>query len=89
MFHTNNENLETTNYGGKRTTKLKHNRKARRKETRKYLGIKEYKQSSEDEKKTNKQKTSISGERKKLLETKLYSKNLIKEINTQAVHLLR
>ena len=53
------------------------------KETYEYLGILEAGTIKQAE--TKKCKKSISGKRKKLLETKLYSRNLIKGINTWAV----
>ena len=81
MCHNNNEKLKTANYETKRTTKSRKIRTLGKKRNLQYLEILEadtIKQAEIKEKITN----EYLRRRRKILETTLYYKNLIKTINT-------
>ena len=85
MCHGDKEKREMTNDGSNRTTKSRKNQNAQRKGNLRLFGnIKNrHHQTIRDERKKLRKKM------RKLLETKLHNRNLIKEINTWAVPLVR
>ena len=88
MCYDNNEKREKTNKRRNRTNKLRKNENAdKKKETYKYLGILEADPIKEIEMKEKLRKEYLRWNRK-IFETKLDSKNLMKGINTWAVLLL-
>ena len=88
MCHANTEKRKKTNSGRSKTAKSRKNQKFQRKRRLQVLGNigSGHHQTSEDEKKKQKQYLSRS---RKLLETKLYRLNLIKGMNTWAVSFVR
>ena len=88
MYHAHNEKWKMKNVGRNRNTKSRENQNTQRKGNSQILGNigSRYHQISRDEKKI--QKESLR-RRRKLLETKLHSRNLIKEINTWTVPFIR
>ena len=84
MYHASNEKQQMTPDGQNGTTKSRKIRMLRGKETYKYLGILEVDTIRQEEMKEKIPKEYLSRTRK-LLETKLYHRNLVKEINTWAV----
>ena len=87
MRHASNEKQETTHDRGNRAIKSRKIRTLGKKGNLQILGNTGswYHQTSGDERKN---KEECLGRTKKLLETRLYSRNLIKEINTWAVPLV-
>ena len=88
MHHANNENWETTPDGGKELPNQEKIRTPREEETYKYMGILETDSIKQVEMKEKIKKEYLRRTRK-LLETKLYSRNLIKGINIKALPLVR
>ena len=88
MCHANNEKWKTTNDRRNRTTKSRKIRMPPKKEMYEYLGILEADTIKKVEMKEKIKKEYIRRTRK-LLKTKVYSRNLIKRINTWAVLLVR
>ena len=88
MCHACNEKWQRTYNWRNGTTKSRQDENIRRKETYKYLGILEAYTIKQVEMKDRIQKEYLKRTRK-LLETKLSRKNLIKGINTWAVPLVR
>ena len=88
MYHANNENQKTSTGRKNRTTKSRKNQNARRKGNLQVLGnIRNgHSQTCGDEKKIKKE---YHRRTRKLFEIKLYSRNLIKGINTLAVPYVR
>ena len=90
MCHANNEKRKTTNDRRNGTTKSTKNQNARRKGNLQILenmGSRHH-QTSSDEKKIKVSQENKKKTKNKLLENKLYCKNLIKGINTWAVPLV-
>ena len=87
MGHSNNENQKITNEGRNRTTKSRKIQNASRKENLKELRKigSGHHQTSRDERKNSMEYLRRAG---KLLETKLYCTNLIKDINAWALPLI-
>ena len=88
MHHANNEKWQTTHDRRSQTTKSNSNQNAQRKGNLQILGILEANTIKQVEMKEKIKKEYLRRTRK-LLETKLYSGNLVKEINTWAVPLVR
>ena len=88
MRHANNLKRKTTNDGRNRTSKSRKNQKAQRNETYKYLGILEANPIKQVEMKEKNKKEYLRRTRK-LLETQLYCRKLIRGIKTWVVPLVR
>ena len=88
MRHASNEKQETTHDRMNRTTTLKKIRTLGKKETNSYLGILEADIIKQVEMKEKNLKVYHSNTRK-LLETKLYGRNLIKGMNTWAASIVK
>ena len=89
MRHDNYEKRETTHGGRNGTTKSRKNQNLQRKRYLKILcniGSRHHQTSGDKRKRIKK---CISGKRESFIESKLYSRNLIKGINTWAVLLVR
>ena len=88
MYHAYNEKRKTTKDGRNRSTKSRKNQNAQRKGNLQILGNigSRHHQISGDE---GKNKEELFWRARKLLETKLFSRHLIKGMNTRAVLLVR
>ena len=87
MCHASNEKQETTHDERNGTNKSRQIRTLEEKETYKYLGISEA-GTIKQVKIKQKRKKVYCRRTKKVLETKLYSRNLVKGIDTWAVPLI-